>query len=736
VPRQSAHTADAAACGHHLRHILHLPTPDAGLLGLGTDPSLSRLLAASETGISIVQSPRETNDTTRFESRILTMRAPALVPVVLALCVPLAVMLTILAMIMTDAFSGLVLIDPGDLVTRGLPVARVVHDAAAAVTIGLLVLATFALPGQSIVPGRASYSQWRAARWAAWAASVWAAAGMAVLVFTAANTIGAPVTSRLFATQFVYFATELDLGRTLLLSIGCVVALLVIVLVTTRVSWIATATVLSILALLPLALSGHAAGSDEHGNAVNAMAIHLVGVTVWVGGLVALILMRKRLGAALPVVVARYSVFAGWAFLGVVVSGAVNAGLRISSPADLLYGYGLLLLAKSVILVLLGFAGYRHRRRIIPRLVRAPSDTRAFARLAVVEVVLMATAIGLSVGLSRSAPPVSQQSVAALDVRRALIGFPFPEPLTLARMLTSVHVDLLFFSLGVLMAGFYIAGVVRLRRRGDAWPANRTVAWSAGCVALIYFTSGGPGVYGAASFSTHMLQHMGLMMFIPPLLVLGGPVLLALRVLPKRRDHSRGPREWILIVVHSRYLRLLSHPAVAGVLFAGSLVAFYYTGWFEFSLRTHTGHVLMCVHFLASGYVFFWVLIGIDPGPARPSHPLRLILLISTLAFHAFFGLSIMSGTEVLAIDWWHALEFTDDGALLADQRIGGGVAWGAGEFPTVLAALVLMRHWLASDERVARRLDRRADLTDDADLRAYNDNLAALSRRDGGDRS
>ncbi|WP_035877305.1 cytochrome c oxidase assembly protein [Cryobacterium sp. MLB-32] len=677
--------------------------------------------------------PHQTSDETRFESRILTVRAPTVIPVVLALCVPLAVALSLLAMIVTDAFSGLVLIDPGDLVTHVLPIARVVHDGAAAVTIGLLVLATFALPGQSIVPGRASYSQWRAARWAVWSASVWAAAGLAVLVFTTANALGVPVSSSLFATQFFYVATELDLGRTLLLSVGCVVTLLVILLVTTRVSWIATATVLSILALLPLALSGHAAGSDEHGNAVNSMAIHLVGVTVWVGGLVALLVMRKHLGTALPVVVARYSVFAGWAFLGVVVSGAVNAGLRLASPADLLHGYGLLVLSKSVILVLLGVAGYWHRKRILPRLVRAPSDTRAFARLAVVEVVLMAAAIGLSVGLSRSAPPVSQASIASLDVRRALIGFPFPEPMNLFRMLTSVHVDMLFLSIAVLLACFYIAGVVRLRRRGDFWPWNRTVAWVAGCLTLIYFTSGGPGVYGAASFSTHMLLHMGLMMFIPPLLVLGGPVLLALRVLPKRHDDSRGPREWILIIVHSRYLRLLSHPVVAGVLFAGSLVAFYYTGWFEYSLRTHAGHVLMCVHFLASGYVFFWVLIGIDPGPKRPSHPLRLILLIATLAFHAFFGLSIMSGTEVLAIDWWHALQFTDDAALLADQRIGGGVAWGAGEFPTVLAALVLMRQWLASDERLARRLDRKADQNGDADLRSYNDNLAALNRRDNG---
>ena len=63
------------------------------------------------------------------------------------------------------------------------------------------------------------------------------------------------------------------------------------------------------------------------------------------------------------------------------------------------------------------------------------------------------------------------------------------------------------------------------------------------------------------------------------------------------------------------------------------------------------------------------MLIGVDPGPKRPPYPLRLILLLATLAFHAFFGLAIMSGTDVLAVDWWHALGDTDTAALLADQH-------------------------------------------------------------------
>ncbi|MDQ0618140.1 sugar phosphate permease [Arthrobacter globiformis] len=99
--------------------------------------------------------------------------------------------------------------------------------------------------------------------------------------------------------------------------------------------------------------------------------------------------------------------------------------------------------------------------------------------------------------------------------------------------------------------------------------------------------------------------------------------------------------------------------------------------------------MLMCIHFLLTGYLFAWVLIGIDPGPGRSPYPFRLIMLLATMAFHAFFGLSLMHGTEILAPQWWASLQLTtDQEALLADQQRGGAIAWGVGEIPTVSGIL------------------------------------------------
>ncbi len=92
-----------------------------------------------------------------------------------------------------------------------------------------------------------------------------------------------------------------------------------------------------------------------------------------------------------------------------------------------------------------------------------------------------------------------------------------------------------------------------------------------------------------------------------------------------------------------------------------------------------------------------------------------------------------MSGTSILAIDFWHQLGIQTDAQLLADQAAGGGIAWGAGELPVVLVALMVVRQWSTSEQRAARRYDRAALRDDDAELRAYNANLQAIDRRDRG---
>ncbi|AGW42567.1 hypothetical protein O159_26570 [Leifsonia xyli subsp. cynodontis DSM 46306] len=649
----------------------------------------------------------------------------------LILCVPLAVAGALLAMVFSGAFlTGTALQDPGDVVTYGIPIARTVHDLAATVAIGFLVVAAFFAPGQLKRPGMLGWAQSRAARWAGWAAAVWFAAAVTVLVLTGVSVSGVQPRDPLFWPTLGTFLFGVELGQSLVVSAVCVLVTAVLALLARRLTTVGFAAGFALFALLPLALSGHAAGSFEHANAVNSLAVHLIGVTVWVGGLFALLAMRSTMKKGFAAAVGRYSTMAGWAFGAVAFSGVVNASLRLGSPADLLQPYGLLIVLKATILVLLGCAGAAQRRRVIPRLRRDPGDRRAFVRFAPAEVLFMAVAIGVSVGLSRSAPPVSQQPLTGAEAQEGLLGFHYPPPVTMARMFTVFHLDWVWLALAATLAGLYVWAFVRLRRRGDRWPVRRLVAWLAGCLALVWLTSGGAAVYGLVHFSTHMVQHMGLMMIAPPLFVLGGPVLLALRVLPARQDGSRGIREWLLLFTHSGYLRFLSRPAVAGAVFAGSLVVFYFTPAFQSAMFSHEWHVLMCVHFLLSGYLFFWVFVGIDPGPPRPAYPILFIVMLATLAFHAFFGVAVMQSRTVLAADWWHALGQTGTAALLADQHVGGGVAWGASELPMVLVALLVSVQWMRSDERTARRLDRQAERDGDAELRAYNERLKQLSRR------
>jgi cytochrome c oxidase assembly factor CtaG/putative copper export protein len=615
------------------------------------------------------------------------------------------------------------LLDPGAAVRWGLPFARTVHDLAAALTIGSLVLAAVALP---------EAPRLRAVRLAAGAGIAWVAAGLLVLVLTYADFAGVSLGTPGFSRQLGEFVQSFDLGRAMLASL-----LVAFVVATgaalarslTAIGWLA---VLSLLAVVPLALAGHAAGSSDHEMAVDSLGAHLVAVTVWVGGLAVVLLLSSSLGRDLPVVVQRFSRLAGWCFGIVAVSGVVNAWLRLGGFGGLTTSYGALVMIKVVALLLLGVAGLEQRQRVVGRLQTGPATRALFARLAAGELVVMGLAVGIAVALAHSAPPVPDKPLGTITAAQTLTGYPLPPPLDAARWFTVWRVDPFWLALAVLGVGWYLASVRRLHRRGDAWPVLRAVSWVAGAAVLVVATSGPPGVYGRVLFSAHMLEHMTVSMVVPGLLVLGAPITLALRTSTARRDGTRSWREWLLQLVHSRCLAVVGHPLVAAVIFMASLIAFYYTPLFERALTTHTGHVLMNLHFLLAGYLFSSVIMGIDPGVRRPAYPLRLLLLFATLSFHAFFGIALLSSTTLLAPDFYAELGRTWGASALTDQQTGGAVAWGVGELPTVLMALGVAVAWARSDEREARRRDRAADRDGDAELAAYNADLAARAARSG----
>ena len=642
----------------------------------------------------------------------------------LAVAFVAALATVVLAGLFTGAFVGLVGFDDGGALARwGIPLMRTVHDVSAAATIGLLLLAG------TIVPERASTDRrGRACRIATWTGATWAFAAFAVLLLVVANTsgigLGAPgywaQLSQVWSIEFfrIYL---LDALLATVVTLGALVARS-----RTTMTWLAG---LAVFAQVVLALVGHAAGAASHDTAVNSLALHLVTALTWLGALVGLVLLRPVLGDALGVSVARCSTLFVWCYAGVAGSGVLNAAIRLGSPAGLTSRYGVLVVLKVALVVLLGLAGWRMRSRIVAALTRDPSARAAFWQLAGLEIALMGAAVGLGVAMSRSVPPIPQE--ASTDLVVAITGYPAPaQPLSGALWFTTFRVDWLWLTVSVLAVGLYLAGVRRLHRRGDAWPWLRTTCWLLGWFFFLWATNGAPGGYGRVTFSAHMLMHMSLAMGVPLVLCLAAPLTLASRALPARRDKTLGPRELMLAVAHSRWMNFWANPIIAGVNFAGSLYIFYFTPLFELALRTHTGHILMVVHFMLAGYVFGWALIGPDPGPNRWPPSLRLVLLFVTMSFHAFFGVALISTSALLAGDYFESLQLPWPVDLHADQVAGGALTWGLGEAPMLLLAIGIAMVWMRSDEQEAKRRDRQADRDHDAELAAYNAELARIAKR------
>jgi cytochrome c oxidase assembly factor CtaG/putative copper export protein len=636
---------------------------------------------------------------------------------------------------LTGAAGPTALADPGVTVRWLLPAVRLVSDVAASLTIGLLLFAATVLPGRDGggKSGLIATSVRPFVRRAAGIGAVWAASTAAVAGLTFAKISGLAPTTADFGAEFASYAWSLAPIRMLLLTASLAALVAAIAAVALRRPTVGWLVGLALAALIPLALTGHAAGSSDHELAVDSLAAHLISAGVWVGGLIALVLMRRRLGPDLATVASRYSTLALWSWFVIGISGLINAWLRVGQWSALGTTYGLLIAVKSGALILAGVAGWVHRRLTLRRLHAAAGEHecarlaagRLFWRLVGGEIVVLAAAMGTAVALAASRPPTAIGSTTGLLTAaiESPTGYPVPEPLTAAAWVQTWRVDLFWCALALIMVGTYAMGMFRLRQRGDHWPLWRGAVWCGGWLIVVWATSGAAGVYGRVLFGAHMVGHMTVSMVVPPLLVLAAPVTLAMRAVPKRRDGSWGPREWLLALVHSRFLAALSQPLVAPTLFISSLIVFYYTPLFELSLSTHTGHVLMHIHFLLTGYLFSSVLIGVDPGPARPAYPLRLVLLFATMAFHAFFGIALVSGTRLLAPTVMGVGRLWGDTPIV-DQQYGGAVAWGIGEVP------VLVMAWVRSDERQARRSDRQADRDGGSELAAYNQRLATMAQR------
>ena len=487
------------------------------------------------------------------------------------------------------------------------------------------------------------------------------------------------------------------------LAIGSAIAARLAHTVTTAGLW----AFLSVIALTTPPLFSHGVGVSGHSTAIAAGFLHGAAMAIWLGGLAALLLARDSAR-----VIRHFAPLATIAVIALAASGVMMAWTRLTTPAELFTtGYGQVVLLKAGALV--GAAA-------IAIWARARTNVNDKARLFAIEFALAATAIGAGVALALS--PFPREAVLPSTVLEQLTGYPEPPAFSFARAFGGVAIDPATLLVGLLALGLYWTGVLRLSRRGDRWPWQRTLAWTLGVLIGLYVTNSMLGRYALVMLSVHMGVHMALSMFAPIFLVLGAPVTLALRALRPSPDDLRGPREWLLAFLHAPLTRFIANPFVAFVLWVGSAYALYLTGLFTTIMTDPLGHALMNAHFLIIGYLFFWNIIGIDPPPTQIPPVAKLGLLIAAIALHGFFGVIVMGSSVQIGGTWFFDVAPSWLASGSSDQQLAGGVAWAISEIPLLFVLIVLGLQWARGDARKARQKERSGQADDE--LASYNEML------------
>jgi len=593
-------------------------------------------------------------------------------------------------------------------------------------TIGTLLSMGFLLLD---VEGKLSTSAIKLKRLLWGSAITWAVGTVGVIIFTLATILGQSISVALDPTVLRSFITQITLGQYLFFQVG--IALLV-ALWAFRVQRVMSAVFLLILSLIGLVapiFQSHAASSGSHGLAIGSLVIHVIGLALWVGGIISIALLDPE---DRPIAVPRFSQLALWSAIAVVASGVINAWARLDFKQAWTTAYAYVVIAKSIATVILIVIGFRHRKNLANR---KSIDWKAFSRLVLAEAFIMVSAVAMGAWLSSNQAP-NRPTRPKFDPAVAVAGISTPPPPTWSRIFFSYEPDALMIGLLITAIALYIKGVLVLTRRGDSWPLGRTVAFACGVGAIDFATSGGLGLYAHFAFSYHMVAHMILGMIAPIGIVLGAPITLALRTLPQGRNKAEsGVRGTLLAALHSKLAVFYTNPIVALAFFDGSLFALYFTDLFGSMMQSHAGHFFMNIHFILAGVLFFHVIIGIDPNPRRVPHLVRIVIVFAAMSIHAFFSVALMSSTTLIDKGYFASMQTPWLTDLLADQKLGGSIGWAMGEIPILLALVATFISWVKDDSREVKRIDRNvaraAAMGKPDELAQYNNYLQQLAQRD-----
>jgi len=284
----------------------------------------------------------------------------------------------------------------------------------------------------------------------------------------------------------------------------------------------------------------------------------------------------------------------------------------------------------------------------------------------------------------------------------ALLADPVSPPVHLHTLLTGWQTDalsLLALAVELGLAAWYLVSVRRLARRGRQWSPWRTISFLGGTLLVVVAVQSGLAAYDDEVFAVHVVQHLLLMNFAPILYALGAPVTLALQA------SSRGTQRGLLRILHHPVVELVTNPVYVAVVAYGTMIGYFLTPFYALSLRHPLVLDLSQLHFLVSGCLFWWLVVGLDPSRWRLSYPAKIGLLAVGIPVTAILGIALTGASRSIAPQF-HSL---------ADTHQGGSILWIVGEVSTLVAMGIIVFQWMQHEERQAARADRQLDALEEA---------------------
>jgi putative membrane protein len=242
-----------------------------------------------------------------------------------------------------------------------------------------------------------------------------------------------------------------------------------------------------------------------------------------------------------------------------------------------------------------------------------------------------------------------------------------------------------------------LAGSLYLR----GWISTRSVsipAWKAGSfllgLVLVWMAWGSPlADYDHSLLTVHMIKHLLLMTFAPPLILLGEPMKVFWGMTPLLARSTLG-RGWHRPLVQ-RLARIVTSLVLCWTASALTLVAWHVPTLFALGVRSEIGHTVEQAMFFGTGLLFWWPVI--QPWPSASTGPrwsLLLYLFLATLPCDILSGFLVFS--DRVAYPVYFSTPRLFGFSVLEDQQCAAALMWTCVTLVYLVTAAIICSRLLA----------------------------------------